>query len=66
MKILSPFGPKLGKIKIPSKIISLLNKEVDKIIKSKLKIKNKMIIQKKLLVKFIRKLRFQKNLLIKI
>ena len=39
MKILSPFGPKLGKIKIPSKIISLLNKEVDNIIKSKSKIK---------------------------
>ena len=40
MKILSPFGPKLGKIKIQSKIISLLNKEVDKINESKLKIKN--------------------------
>ena len=39
MKILSPFGPKLGKIKIPSKIISQLNKEVDKIIQSKLKTK---------------------------
>ena len=40
MKILSPFGPKLGQIKIQSKIISLLNKEVDKIVESKLKIKN--------------------------
>ena len=39
MKILSPFGPKLGKIKIPPKIISQLNKEVDKIIQSKLKTK---------------------------
>ena len=39
MKILSPFGPKLGKIKIPTKIISLLNKEVDKIIKNKSKTK---------------------------
>ena len=39
MKILSPFGPKLGQIKIPLKIISLLNKEVDKIVKSKLKTK---------------------------
>ena len=28
MKILSPFGPKLGKIKIPSNIVSLLNREV--------------------------------------
>ena len=40
MKILSPFGPKLGQVKIQSKIISLLNKEVDKINESKLKIKN--------------------------
>ena len=39
MKILTPFGPKLGQIKIPLKIISLLNKEVDKIVKSKLKTK---------------------------
>ncbi len=39
MKILSPFGPKLGKIKIPIKIISLINKEVDKIIKNKSKTK---------------------------
>ena len=39
MKILSPFGPKLGKIKIPSNIISLLNREVDKIIESKSKMK---------------------------
>ena len=39
MKILSPFGPKLGKIKLPVKIISLLNKEVDKIVESKIKTK---------------------------
>ena len=39
MKILSPFGPKLGKIKIPSNIVSLLNREVDKIIESKSKMK---------------------------
>ena len=39
MIILSPFGPKLGKIKIPSKIITKLNKEVDKIIESKSKTK---------------------------
>tara|TARA_B000000441_G_C21535240_1_gene228405 strand:- start:19 stop:627 length:609 start_codon:yes stop_codon:yes gene_type:complete len=39
MKILSPFGPKLGKVKIPSKIISQLNNEVNKIIESKSKIK---------------------------
>ena len=39
MKILTPFGPKLGKTKIPIKIISLLNKEVEKIIKNKEKTK---------------------------
>ena len=39
MKVLSPFGPKLGKIRIPTKIVSQLNKEVDKIIESKLKTK---------------------------
>ena len=39
MIILSPFGPKLGKIKIPSKIITKLNEEVDKIIESKSKTK---------------------------
>ena len=39
MKILSPFGPKLGKIKIPSNIVSLLNREVEKIIESKSKMK---------------------------
>ena len=41
MKIISPFGPKLGKIKIPKKIISLLNQEVDKIIKNKKETKQK-------------------------
>ena len=41
MKILSPFGPKLGKVKIPSKIISQLNNEVNKIIESKSKIKKR-------------------------
>ena len=39
MKILSTFWPKLGKIKIPSKIISLLNSEVERIIQSKKKLK---------------------------
>ena len=41
MKIISPFGPMLGKIKIPKKIISLLNQEVDKIIKNKKETKQK-------------------------
>ena len=40
MKIQSPFGPKIGIIKIPKKIISKINKEVDKILNNK-KIKKK-------------------------
>ena len=39
MKIQSPFGPKIAIIKIPNKIISKINKEVDGILKNKSKIK---------------------------
>ncbi len=39
MKILSPFGPKLAKIKIPKSILDKINLEVDKIIKNKLRVK---------------------------
>ena len=39
MKIQSPFGPKIAIIKIPNKIISKINKEVDGILKNKLKTK---------------------------
>ena len=35
MKVLSPFGPKIGIIKIPKKIINQINKEFEKIIKNK-------------------------------
>ena len=35
MKIQSPFGPKIAIIKIPNKIISKINNEVDGILKNK-------------------------------
>ena len=39
IKILSPFGPRLGKLKLPIKIINLLNNEVDRIISNKKNLK---------------------------
>ena len=39
MKIQSPFGPKIAIIKIPKKIISKINNEVDVILENKSKIK---------------------------
>ena len=35
MKVVSPFGPKIGIIKIPKKIINLINQEFEKIVKNK-------------------------------
>ena len=35
IQILSPFGPKIGKLKIPIKLISTINKKVDQIAKDK-------------------------------
>ena len=60
MKILSPFGPKLGKIKMPSKIISQLNNEVDKIIESKSKIK-KSDYSKKVVGQVYQEIQISKN-----
>ena len=39
MKILSPFGPKIAIIKIPKKKINTINKEVDKILNNKKRLK---------------------------
>ncbi len=39
MKIVSPFGPKIAVIKIPKKIINQINKEVEMILKNKMKLK---------------------------
>ncbi|MFL2898712.1 MAG: putative 2OG-Fe(II) oxygenase [Candidatus Pelagibacter sp.] len=35
MKIITPFGPKIGKSKIPSNIVKKINNEIDQIIKNK-------------------------------
>jgi len=40
MKVLSPFGPKLGKIKLPKNLIKKINIEVDKVISKNLSKKN--------------------------
>ena len=39
MNVLSPFGPKIAIIKIPKKIINLINLEVDNILMDKKKLK---------------------------
>ena len=39
MKVLSPFGPKIAIIKIPKNIINTINKEVDKILEDKRRLK---------------------------
>ena len=39
MKVISPFGPKIAKLKFPSKLIKKINSEVDKIISQKKLIK---------------------------
>ena len=36
MKVLSPFGPKLGKIKLPKNLIKKINAEIDKVISKNL------------------------------
>ena len=35
MKIITPFGPKIGKSKIPSNIVKRINNEIDQIVKNK-------------------------------
>jgi hypothetical protein len=47
MKILSPFGPKIAKLKFSNSIIKKINTEVDKIVAQKNYPKN-MTIQKNL------------------
>ena len=40
MKVLSPFGPKIAVIKIPSNLVKKINDEVESIIKDKKKLKS--------------------------
>jgi hypothetical protein len=35
MKILSPFGPKIAKLKLPHSLIKKINEEIDKILSKK-------------------------------
>jgi len=60
MKIQSPFGPKLAVIKIPKKIISEINSEVDNILKNKFKTK-KSDYSKKLVGEVKQELQLSKN-----
>ena len=39
MKVISPFGPKIAKLRFPSRLIKMINSEVDKIISKKKLIK---------------------------
>ena len=47
MKIISPFGPKIAKLKFSSKLIDIINKEVDQI-SNKKKLLKKLDYSKKL------------------
>ena len=67
MKVLSPFGPKIAIIKIPKSIVNKINREVDKILDSKKRLRksdysNKLIGQVKQEIRLDSKF-IQKNLL---
>ena len=67
MKVLSPFGPKIAIIKIPKSIINKINREVDKILDSKKRLRksdysNKLVGQVKQEIRLDSKF-IQKNLL---
>ena len=47
LKVISPFGPKIAKLKFPRQLINKINKEVDKIISNKL-LANRLDYSKKL------------------
>ena len=67
MKVLSPFGPKIAIIKIPKSIVNKINREVDKILDSKKRLRksdysNKLVGQAKQEIRLDSKF-IQKNLL---
>ena len=67
MKVLSPFGPKIAIIKIPKSIVNKINREVDKILDSKKRLRksdysNKLVGQVKQEIRLDTKF-IQKNLL---
>ena len=47
LKVLSPFGPKIAKLKFSKQLINKINKEVDKIISNKF-LSNRLDYSKKL------------------
>jgi len=64
LKVISPFGPKIAKLKFPIKLIDKINTEVDRIISNKL-LANKLDYSKKLVGKagnFFTKIIYQKKL----
>ena len=60
IKVFSPFGPKIAKIKIPNKLIKMINTEVDKIISNKKMIK-KNDYSKKLVGQVYQEIQLSKN-----
>lgn len=60
MKIISPFGPKIGKIKLPKKIIRIINQEVDRIINDEI-LSNKLNYSKKLVGQVKQEFQLTKN-----
>lgn len=60
MKIISPFGPKIGKIKLPKKIIRIINQEVDRIINNEI-LSNKLNYSKKLVGQVKQEFQLTKN-----
>ena len=64
MKVVSPFGPKIGIIKIPKKIINQINKEFEKIIKNK-NLSKKSDYSKKLVGQVNQEIELSKSFIIK-
>jgi hypothetical protein len=60
MKIISPFGPKIGKIRLPKKIILIINQEVDRIINNEI-LSNKLNYSKKLVGQVKQEFQLTKN-----
>lgn len=60
MKIISPFGPKIGKIKLSKKIIRIINQEVDRIINDEI-LSNKLNYSKKLVGQVKQEFQLTKN-----
>lgn len=60
MKIISPFGPKIGKIRLPKKIIRIINQEVDRIINNEI-LSNKLNYSKKLVGQVKQEFQLTKN-----